>query len=210
MNKLRLNKALISITLCLGLFTGAKSAFTDSIRGDVNATHVPEFTRYCFQIINDDLNEPNPKHHIEHIASVTIKFISRDATKADHHFRGNATGPNLWNSKVQINGKKQQITWTYDGYFGSHTTKYTVDKPDGTIKPGIRSGIFSFVVKGEIYVTEFETGFQQSPGSYRVHSKTPNPFGEVLLTNDNDTDFMKDKDGDGIADIYDDNPDSTK
>jgi len=30
------------------------------------------------------------------------------------------------------------------------------------------------------------------------------------LTDNNDTDFLRDKDGDGIADIYDDNPDSTK
>ena len=40
--------------------------------------------------------------------------------------------------------------------------------------------------------------------------KITNPFGEKLLTNDNDTDFLRDKDGDGIVDKYDDNPDSTK
>lgn len=210
MNKFKLKRLLLSITLCFGLFTGAKSAVADSIRVDVSGTHVPEFTRYCFQVINDDLNEPNPKHHIENIASVTIKFTPRDATKADHQFRNNATGPNLWVSKVTIHGKKQQITWTFDGYFGSSTTNYTVDKPDETIKPGRRSGIFSFVVNGEIQVTGFETGFQQSPGSYRIHCKTPDPFGEVFLTDDNDTDFMKDKDSDGIADIYDDNPDSAE
>jgi len=45
---------------------------------------------------------------------------------------------------------------------------------------------------------------------FRSHSEISNPFGEELLTNDNDTDFLRDKDGDGIVDIYDDNPDSTK
>ncbi len=210
MNKFRLNKTLLSISLCICILIGAKSAFADSIRVDVGATQVPGFTRYCFQVINDDQNEPNPKHHIEHIASVTIKYISKDATAADHLFRDNVTSPDLWDSKVTIQGKNQKITWTFDGYFGSQTTKYTVEKPDQTIKPGNRSSIFSFVVNGEISVTEFETGFQESPGSYRSVCKTPYPFGEVFLTNDNDTDFLRDKDGDGVADIYDDDPDRTK
>jgi hypothetical protein len=210
MKKFRFNKTLLSISLCLGLITGANNAFSDSLRVDVSATYVPDFMRYCFQVINDDQNEPNPKHHVEPIASLTIKYISKDATPADHLFRGNITGPNLWDSKVTINGKNQEITWTFDGYFGSKTTKYTVDKPDETIKPGDRSSIFSFVVNGEIFVTEFETGFQESPGSYRIHCKTPNPFGEVFLTNDNDTDFLRDKDGDGIVDKFDDDPDSTE
>jgi hypothetical protein len=210
MKESRFNKTLLSISLCLGLLIGAKSAFADSIRVDVSATHVPDFMRYCFQVINDDQNEPNPKHHVEPIASLTLKYISKDATPADHLFRGNVTGPNLWNSKVTINGKNQKITWTFDGYFGSSTTNYTVEKPDETIKPGDRSSIFSFVVNGEISVTEFETGFQESPGSYRTHCASPNPFGEVFLTDDNDSDFLRDKDGDGIVDKYDDDPDRTE
>ncbi|ODS33175.1 MAG: hypothetical protein SCARUB_01653 [Candidatus Scalindua rubra] len=210
MNKFRLNKTLLSISLCICILIGAKSAFADSIRVDVGATQVPGFIRYCFQVINDDQNEPNPKHHVEHIALLTLKYISKDATSADHLFRDNVTGPDLWDSKVTIHGKDQKITWTFDGYFGSKTTKYTVEKPDQTIKPGNRSSIFSFVVNGEISVTEFETGFQESPGSYRSVCKTPYPFGEVFLTNDNDTDFLRDKDGDGVADIYDDDPDRTK
>ena len=211
MNKGRFNKILLFITLCLSIFMGTKNAVADSIRADVNATYVPGFTRYCFQIINDDQNEPDPKHHAEHIASVTIKFISKDATAADHRFRNNVTGPKLWDSKVTIRGKEQQIVWTYGGYFGAGTkTKFTVDKPDETIKPGNRSSIFSFIVNGEITVTEVEAGYQESPGFFRSHSKISNPFGEGLLTNDNDTDFLRDKDGDGIADIFDDNPDSTK
>ena len=210
MNKVRFNKTLLAISLCLGLLIGAKNVFADSIRVDVSATHVPDFMRYCFQVINDDKNEPNPKHHVEPIALLTINFISKDATPADHLFRGNITGPNLWGSKVTIRGKDQKITWTFDGYFGSATTKYTVEKPDETIKPGDRSSIFSFVVNGEISVTGFETGFQESPGSYRNHCKTTNPFGEVFLTDDNDSDFLRDKDGDGIADKYDDYPDSTE
>ena len=211
MSKGRFNKILLFITLCLSIFMGIKSAAADSIRADVNATYVPGFTRYCFQIINDDQNEPDPKHHAEHIASVTIKFISKDATAADHRFRNNVTGPKLWDSKVTIRGKEQQIVWTYGGYFGAGTkTKFTVDKPDETIKPGNRSSIFSFIVNGEITVTEVEAGYQESPGFFRSHSKISNPFGEGLLTNDNDTDFLRDKDGDGIADIFDDNPDSTK
>ena len=68
----------------------------------------------------------------------------------------------------------------------------------------------AFIINGEITVTDVETGYQESPGFFRSHSKISNPFGEALLTNDNDTDFLRDKDGDGIADIYDDNPDSTK
>jgi len=170
MNKGRFNKILLFTTLCLGLFIGAKNADADSIRVDVTATYVPGFTRYCFQVINDDQNEPEPKYHVE-----------------------------------------QQIVWTFDGYFGAGSkTKFTVDKPDNTIKPGQRSSVFSFVINGEITVTEFETGYQESPGNYRTICKTTNPFGEgVFLTNDNDTDFLRDKDGDGIADIFDDNPDST-
>ena len=68
----------------------------------------------------------------------------------------------------------------------------------------------SFIVNGEITVTGIETGYQESPGFFRSHCKISNPFGEGLLTNNNDTDFLRDKDGDGIADIFDDNPDSTK
>jgi len=211
MNKGRFNKILLFTTLCLGLFIGAKNADADSIRVDVTATYVPGFTRYCFQVINDDQNEPEPKYHVEHIASVTIKYISKNATAADHCFRNDVTGPDLWDSKVTIRGKEQQIVWTFDGYFGAGSkTKFTVDKPDNTIKPGQRSSVFSFVINGEITVTEFETGYQESPGNYRTICKTTNPFGEgVFLTNDNDTDFLRDKDGDGIADIFDDNPDST-
>ncbi|MHC4454249.1 MAG: hypothetical protein ACYSWS_06085 [Planctomycetota bacterium] len=142
---------------------------------------------------------------------MTIKYISKDATAADHLFRNNVTGPNLWDSKVTIHGKAQQVVWVFDGYFGAGSkTKFTVDKPDETIKPGNRSNIFSFTVNGDIYVTDVETGYQESPGFYRSHSKVTNPFGEELLTNDNDTDFLRDKDGDGIVDIFDDNPDSTK
>jgi len=189
---------------------GTKNAVADSVRADVNATYVPGFTRYCFQITNDDLNEPDPNYHTEHIASVTIKFTSKDATAADHRFRNNVTGPNLWDSKVTIRGKDQQVVWTYGGYFGAGSkTKFTVDKTDETIKPGNRSSIFSFIVNGEITVTEIETGYQESPGFFRSHCKISYPFGEGLLTNDNDTDFLRDKDGDGIADIFDDNPDST-
>ncbi len=211
MNKSAFNKILLFTTLCIGLIVGTKATFADSVRADVSATHVPGFNRYCFQIINDDQNEPDPKHHTEHIASVTVKFISKDATAADHLFRNNVTGPKLWDSKVTIHGKAQQVVWTFDGYFGAGSkTKFTVDKPDETIKPGNRSDIFSFTVNGDIYVTDVETGYQESPGFYRSHSKVTNPFGEELLTNDNDTDFLRDKDGDGIADKYDDNPDSTK
>ena len=189
------------------MLIGVKNTFADSIRVDVNPTHVPGFIRYCFQVINDDQNEPDPKHHVKHIALVTLKYISKDATSADHLFRNNVTGPNLWDSKVTIHGKEQKITWSFDGYFGSNTTKYTVEKPDETIKPGNRSSIFSFVVNGEISVTEFETGFQESPGSYRTHCKTSKPFGEVFLTDENDTDFLKDKDSDSIPDVFDDDPD---
>ncbi|MFQ5688004.1 MAG: hypothetical protein ACE5GV_15260 [Candidatus Scalindua sp.] len=211
MNKGRFNKILFFITLCLGLFMGAKNTVADSIRADVSATYVPGFNRYCFQIINDDQNEPDPKYHTEHIASVTIKFISKDATAADHRFRDNVTGPKLWDSKVTIRGKDQQVVWTYGGYFGAGSkTKFTVDKTDETIMPGNRSSIFSFIINGEITVTGIETGYQESPGFFRNHCKISNPFGEGLLTNDNDTDFLRDKDGDGIADIFDDNPDSTK
>ncbi len=211
MNKSAFNKILLFTTLCIGLIVGTKATFADSVRADVSATHVPGFNRYCFQIINDDQNEPDPKHHTEHIASVTVKFISKDATAADHLFRNNVTGPKLWDSKVTIHGKAQQVVWTFDGYFGAGSkTKFTVDKPDETIKPGNRSDIFSFTVNGDIYVTDVETGYQESPGFYRSHSNVTNPFGEELLTNDNDTDFLRDKDGDGIVDIYDDNPDSTK
>lgn len=199
-------KTLLFVSLCICLTTGGNSAFSDSLRVDVSATHVPDFMRYCFQVINDDQNEPNPKHHVESIALLTIKYISKNATTADHLFRDNITGPNLWDSKVTINGKNQEITWTFDGYYGSKTTKYTVDKPDKTIKPGDRSSIFSFVVKGEILVTEFETGFQESPGSYRRHCKTPYPFGKIFLNDFNDTDILRDNDGDGVADIYDDDP----
>ncbi len=207
----RFNKILLFTTLCLGLFIGAKNTVADSIRADVSATYVPGFTRYCFQITNDDQNEPDPKYHTEHIASVTIKFTSKDATAADHRFRNNVTGPKLWDSKVTIQGKAQQVVWTYGGYFGAGSkTKFTVDKTDETIKPGNRSSIFSFIVNGELTVTEIETGYQESPGFFRSHCKISNPFGEGLLTNDNDTDFLRDKDGDGIADIFDDNPDSTK
>ncbi len=211
MNKAGFNKKLLFITLCLSLFMGTKNAVADSIRADVNATYVPGFNRYCFQITNDDQNEPDPKYHTEHIASVTIKFTSKDATAADHRFRNNVTGPKLWDSKVTIRGKDQQVVWTYGGYFGAGSkTKFTVDKTDETIKPGNRSSIFSFIVNGEITVTGIETGYQESPGFFRSHCKISNPFGEGLLTNDNDTDFLRDKDGDGIADIFDDNPDSTK
>ncbi len=207
----RFNKILLFTTLCLGLFMGTKNTVADSIRADVNATYVPGFTRYCFQITNDDRNEPDPKYHTEQIASVTIKFISKDATAADHRFRGNITGPKLWDSKATIRGKDQQVVWTYGGYFGAGSkTKFTVDKTDETIKPGNRSSVFSFIVNGEITVTEIETGYQESPGFFRNHSKISNPFGEGLLTNNNDTDFLRDKDGDGIVDIFDDNPDSTK
>ena len=207
----RFNKILLFTTLCLGLFMGTKNTVADSVRADVNATYVPGFNRYCFQVTNDDQNEPDPKYHTEHIASVTIKFNSKDATAADHRFRDNATGPKLWDSKVTIRGKDQQVVWTYGGYFGAGSkTKFTVDKTDETIKPGNRSSIFSFIVNGEITVTEIETGYQESPGFFRSHCKISNPFGEGLLTNDNDKDFLRDKDGDGIADIFDDNPDSTK
>ena len=207
----RFNKILLFTTLCLVLFMGTKNAVADSVRADVNATYVPGFTRYCFQITNDDQNEPDPKHHTEHIASVTIKFTSKDATAADHRFRNNVTGPKLWDSKVTIRGKDQQVVWTYGGYFGAGSkTKFTVDKTDETIKPGNRSSIFSFIVNGEITVTGIETGYQESPGFFRSHSIISNPFGEGLLTNDNDKDFLRDKDGDGIADIFDENPDSTK
>ncbi len=207
----RFNKILLFTTLCLGLFMGTKNTVADSVRADVNATYVPGFTRYCFQITNDDRNEPDPKYHTEHIASVTIKFTSKDATAADHRFRNNVTGPKLWDSKVTIQGKDQQVVWTYGGYFGAGSkTKFTVDKTDETIKPGNRSSIFSFIVNGELTVTEIETGYQESPGFFRSHCKITNPFGEGILTNDNDTDFLRDKDGDGIADIFDDNPDSTK
>ncbi|MFQ5964904.1 MAG: hypothetical protein ACE5KZ_11550 [Candidatus Scalinduaceae bacterium] len=210
MNKFRFFVILVFISLCININTVTKNVSADSISVDVCATHVPGFMRYCFQVVNDDQNEPNPKHHIEHIALLTIKYITKGATPADHLFRDNITGPNLWNSKVTIIGKNQNITWTFDGYFGSKTTKYTVEKPDETIKPGDRSSVFSFVVNGEITVTEFETGFQQSPGSYKSHSKGTSPFGVVFLTDDNDTDFLRDTDGDGIADKYDDDPDSTK
>ncbi len=211
MNKATFNKILLLTTLCLGLIVGTKVTIADSVRADVSATHVPGFNRYCFQIINDDQNEPDPKYHTEHIASVTIKYISKDATAADHLFRNNVMGPNLWDSKVTIHGKAQQVVWTFGGYYGAGSkTKFTVDRPDETIKPGNRSDIFSFTVNGDIYVTDVETGYQESPGFYRSHSKVTNPFGEELLTNDNDTDFLRDKDGDGIADKYDDNPDSTK
>ncbi|KKM13396.1 hypothetical protein LCGC14_1716640 [marine sediment metagenome] len=206
MSKFRFNKILLSISLCLAIFIGTKNTFADSIRVDVSPTHVPGFIRYCFQVINDDQNEPDPKYHVKHIASLTLKYISKDATPADHQFRDNVTGPNLWDSKVTIRGKNQKITWSFDGYFGSNTTKYTVEKPDETIKPGNLSSIFSFVVNGEISVTEFETGFQESPGSYRSHCKNPNPFGEVFLTDENDTDFLKDKDSDSVPDIFDDDP----
>ncbi len=207
----RFNKILLFATLCLVLFMGTNNVAADSIRADVNATYVPGFNRYCFQITNDDQNEPDPKYHTEHIASVTIKFISKDATAADHRFRDNVTGPELWDSKVTIRGKDQQVVWTYGGYFGAGSkTKFTVDKTDETIKPGNRSSIFSFIVNGEITVTEIETGYQESPGFFRSNCKISYPFGEGLLTNDNDTDFLRDKDGDGIADIFDDNPDSTK
>jgi hypothetical protein len=208
MSKFRFNKILLSISLCLGIFIGTKNTFADSIRIDVCPTHVPGFIRYCFQVINDDQNEPDPKYHVKHIASLTLKYISKDATQADHQFRDNVTGPNLWDSKVTIRGKNQKITWSFDGYFGSKTTKNTVEKPDETIKPGNLSSIFSFVVNGEISVTEFETGFQESPGSYRNHCKNPNPFGEVFLTDENDTDFLKDKDSDSVPDIFDDDPDN--
>ncbi len=208
MSKFRFYKILLSISLCLGIFIGTKNTFADSIRVDVSPTHVPGFIRYCFQVINDDQNEPDPKYHVKHIASLTLKYISKDATQADHQFRDNVTGPNLWDSKVTIRGKNQKITWSFDGYFGSKTTKYTVEKPDETIKPGNLSSIFSFVVNGEISVTEFETGFQESPGSYRNHCKNPNPFGEIFLTDENDTDFLKDKDSDSVPDIFDDDPDN--
>ena len=211
MSKAGFNKILLFSMLCIGLLVGAKSATADSIRADVNATYVPGFNRYCFQIINDDQNEPDPKYHTEHIASVTVKFISKDATAADHRFRNNVTGANLWDSKVTIRGKEQEVVWTFGGYYGAGSkTKFTVDKPDATIKPGNRSAIFSFIINGEITVTDVETGYQESPGFFRSHSKISNPFGQELLTDDNDTDFLRDKDGDGIADLYDDNPDSTK
>jgi hypothetical protein len=211
MNKAGFNKILLFSILCICLLVGAESATADSIRADVNATYVLGFNRYCFQIINDDQNEPDPKYHTEHIASVTVKFISKDATAADHRFRNNVTGPNLWDSKATIRGKEQQVVWTFGGYYGAGSkTKFTVEKPDATIKPGNRSDIFSFIINGEITVTDVETGYQESPGFFRSHSKISNPFGEELLTDDNDTDFLRDKDGDGIADIYDDNPDSTK
>ena len=119
MNKAIFNKILLFTTLCLGLIVGTKVTIADSVRADVSATHVPGFNRYCFQIINDDKNEPDPKHHIEHIASVTIKYISKDATAADHLFRNNVTGPNLWDSKVTIHGKAQQVVWTFGGYYGA-------------------------------------------------------------------------------------------
>jgi len=117
--------------MCLGFLTGTKAAIADSVRADVSATYVSGFNRYCFQIINDDHNEPDPKYHTEHIASVTIKFISRDATAADHRFRNNVTGPNLWDAKVTIRGKEQQVVWTFGGYYGAGSkTKFTVEKPD--------------------------------------------------------------------------------
>ncbi len=211
MNKAAFRKVLLFSMLCIGLLIGSKSSEADSIRADVNATYVPGFNRYCFQTINDDQNEPDPKYHTEHIASITVKFISKDATAADHRFRNNVTGPNLWDSKVTIHGKEQQIVWTFGGYYGAGSkTKFTVEKPDATIKPGNRSDIFSFIINGEITVTDVETGYQESPGFFRNHSTISNPFGEALLTEDNDTDFLRDKDGDGIADRFDDNPDSTK
>jgi len=211
MIKTGFGKTLLYSTLYIGILIGVKSAVADSIRADVNSTYVSGFNRYCFQIVNDDQNELDPKHHTEHIASVTIKFISKDATAADHRFRNNVTGPNLWDSKVTIRGKEQQVVWTFGGYYGAGSkTKFTVEKPDATIKPGNRSDVFSFIINGEITVTDVETGYQESPGFFRSHSKISNPFGEELLTNSNDTDFLRDKDGDGIADIYDDNPDSTK
>ncbi|MCP4369066.1 MAG: hypothetical protein GY797_13280, partial [Deltaproteobacteria bacterium] len=46
--------------------------------------------------------------------------------------------------------------------------------------------------------------------SYRTSSKALKPFGDVFLTNDNDTDFLRDKDGDGVADKFDDDIDRTK
>ncbi|MCP5006273.1 MAG: hypothetical protein GY941_20390 [Planctomycetes bacterium] len=211
MKRNNLIKTIFAISLFFGILAGVNVvAYADTLRVDVGATHVPGFKRYCFQVINDDENESNPKHHIEPVASLTIKYISKEATSADHRFRGNITGPALWNPNVTILSKEQDVTWTFDGFFGAGSIQYTVDKPDNTIKPGDRSDIFSFVVNGEISVTEFSTGFQEAPGSYRTSSKALKPFGDVFLTNDNDTDFLRDKDGDGVADKFDDDIDRTK
>ena len=53
MNKAGFNKILLFSILCIGLLVGAESAYADSVRADVNATYVPGFNRYCFQIINE-------------------------------------------------------------------------------------------------------------------------------------------------------------
>jgi len=188
-------KALLFIPVYFCILTGTENTFADSIRADVSPTHVPDFTRYCFQVTNDDQNEPGPKHHMENIASLAIKYVSKDATKADHRFRGNVTNPDHWNSTTSLSDENQKVTWK-------------IDKTKGTVMPGDRSDAFCFVVNGEITIAEFETEFLQLPDSYLSQSKCLNPFGEVSLTDENDVDFLRDTDGDGVPDKFDEDPDN--
>lgn len=195
MNKFRCFRTFLTLSLYFFVLMGAENAFSDSIRVDVSPTHVSGFTRYCFQVTNDDQNEPNQKHHIENVASLIIKYICKDATPADHRFRGNLTGPDSWNSNVSITGEGQKAIWK-------------TEKSKETIMPGDRSDVFCFVVNGEITVTGYETEFQESPGSYLSHCKGPYPFGQVSLTDENDIDFLRDTDGDGVPDKFDEDPES--
>lgn len=187
-------KTFLFVSMCFYILAGAENAFSDSIRVDVSPTHVSGFTRYCFQITNDDQNEPDPKHHIKNIASLIIKYVCKDTTKADHRFRGNITGPDNWNGNISITDEGQKVTWK-------------TENEKETIMPGDRSDVFCFVVNGEITMTEYETKFLLSSDSYTSQSKGPYPFGEVFLTDENDIDFLRDTDGNGIPDKFDEDPD---
>ena len=173
--------------------------YADSIEVDVSGTPALGIYRYCFRVINDD--EPDPDHHIMAIASVRIKYLPDGAVPLDDRFRNNIFGPEGWQGDTSGGGWDpinlmpivRKITWW-------------TEESEHIIKPGSRLGCFCFVSKGKIAVTELSTGFFSLEDGLMEHSTSPLPFGANLIDDSNDTDFLPDKDGDGIPDKFDPDP----
>ncbi len=211
------SKFIITIScafICFGLALitpGATQA--ETLQVDLTRTYAKSLNRYCFAVVNDDLNETE-EEHLYAIGSFTLNF-SYERPYDHDTFRGNVTTPTGWQGG---------LTETDDVLQGgdmvtSGTFEWWTSVINYTVAPGDRSDAFCFVIKGEeITVTSVEFGFLDAENNeapdetnqkpyYDTYGYTENPFGkDTQITEKNDTDFLYDRDRDGIAYGFDKNP----
>jgi len=204
-----LNTFCLCIITCFLTILISQPTLADTAKVDVTKTHAKGLNRYIIEILNDDIDNTNTDSleainiRDKDITSVTLSYEFTGEFSNDP-YRGNIQSPPGWDPTT-----KAWDPWEFEKDDACLKRTITWKKGDGVA--GVGSGDplrgFSFVVKGNIKTLQIKTDYCISGTSDKCKFAYTEAFYlKDALTDENDTDFMEDTDGDNIPNKHDAHP----